>query len=59
MLLDKVLVIELVSIDGLATGAIAPGEVATLERKTSTCGSAQWRRSAYLEHELLDNSVEL
>ena len=42
VLLDKVLVIELVSIDGLATGAIAPGEVATLERKTSTCVSAQW-----------------
>ena len=30
MLLDKVLVIELVSIDGLATGAVVIGEVTTL-----------------------------
>ena len=59
MLLDKVLVIELVSIDGLATGAIAPGEVAALEENTSTCDPALLPWFAYLEHEFLNNSVEL
>ena len=59
MLLDKVLVIELVSIDGLATSAIAPGEVAALEEITSTCDPAWLPWFAYLEHEFLNNSVEL
>ena len=32
VLLDEVLVVELVAVDGLAAGAVARGEVTTLEK---------------------------
>lgn len=57
---DSLLVGELLSVDGLATGAVVAGEISSLVRIESLAGALKRssHRATHLEHEVGDHAVE-
>ena len=63
VLQSEVLISELLAIDGLATGAVLPGEVATLRTRqqaldTTAATLDKRSQSSHLAHEARDDTVE-